>query len=198
MSGNKINRLLAEPLVPLRHGGKRAASFFMTIRGRIFVAFLVMSAITATLGAFVVLGIRDTGRLVDKTYDRSLMSINYARSAATDFNAMRAVFARLWIASDLAMRARLEEELKALHKTLAEDLAVTMDRAQSAHAHQAAVSVQRAITAWKTISERMLAGTALDVSWSTLDHHAAKVDEQIDLLVNYTAGDGFLYRQSAR
>ena len=43
--------------------------------------------------------------------------------------------------------------------------------------------------------ERLLDGTKLDVSWETLDHYAAKVDEQIDLLVNYTAGDGFIYRQ---
>ena len=33
---------------------------------------------------------------------------------------------------------------------------------------------------------------------NTLDHYAGKVDDQIDLLVNYTAGDGFLYRQIAR
>ena len=44
--------------------------------------------------------------------------------------------------------------------------------------------------------ERLLDGTKLDANWETLDHYAGKVDEQIDLLVNYTAGDGFLYRQT--
>jgi diguanylate cyclase (GGDEF)-like protein len=199
MSVSKINWLSARPDLSLHGGGKqKVVSFFMTIRGRILVAFLIMSAITATLGGYAVHGIKDAGVLVDKTYDQSLMSINYARAAATDFNAVRAVLVRLWIATDPKMRDHLDRELQALHKTLADDLAVTMQRSQSPHAHEAAVNAQRAVTAWKNISERMLAGTAVDVNWTTLDQHAAKVDEQFDLLVNYTAGDGFIYRQLAR
>jgi hypothetical protein len=45
--------------------------------------------------------------------------------------------------------------------------------------------------AWKNVSERLIGGAA-DVNRETLDRHAVNVDEQIDLLVNYTAGDGFL------
>ena len=48
------------------------------------------------------------------------------------------------------------------------------------------------------MSEHLLDQTKLDANWETLDTYASKVDEQIDLLVNYTAGDGFIYRQSAR
>ena len=90
----------------------------MTIRGRILIAFLVMSMITAALGGYATFGIKDAGILVDKTYDESLMSINYARAAATDFAAMRAAFARMWIATDLQTRARLDNEIKSLTRTL--------------------------------------------------------------------------------
>ena len=48
------------------------------------------------------------------------------------------------------------------------------------------------------VCQRLLDGTKLDVNWDTLDHYSARVEDQIDLLVNYTAGDGFLYRQTAR
>src|SRR5471030_908366 len=102
----------------------------MTIRGRILVAFLVMSMITAALGGYATFGIKDAGILVDKTYDESLMSINYARAAATDFAAMRAAFARLWIANDPAMRDKLEHEINTLTKTLHDDLAVAVQRSQ--------------------------------------------------------------------
>jgi diguanylate cyclase (GGDEF)-like protein len=170
----------------------------MTIRGRILVAFLVMSVITAALGGYAALGIRDAGVLVDKTFDESLMSINFARAAATDFAAMRAAFARQWIATDPEMRASLNEEIGKLSKTLSDDLKIAVQRAQSARAERAAFNVQEAVNAWKNIRERLLDGTKLDVSWEILDHYAAKVDEQIDLLVNYTAGDGFIYRQQAR
>ena len=57
---------------------------------------------------------------------------------------------------------------------------------------------RREVAAWTSMRERLLDNTKLDASWEMLDRYTAKVDEQIDLLVNYTAGDGFLYRQSAR
>ena len=170
----------------------------MTIRGRILVAFLIMSMITAALGGYATFGIKDAGILVDKTFDESLMSINYARAAATDFAVMRANFARLWIANDPAMRERLEGEIETLMRTLSEDLRVAVQRSQSARARKAASNVQSAVNAWAGMRERLLDRTKLDTDWETLDHYAGKVDEQIDLLINYTAGDGFLYRQTAR
>ena len=107
------------------------ASFRKTIRGRILVAFLLMSAITASLGGYAIWGIQDAGILVRKTFDQSLMSINYARAAATDFAAMRAVFARRWIADDPDMRASLDEQIEGLAKTLRDDLKIAAQRSQS-------------------------------------------------------------------
>jgi diguanylate cyclase (GGDEF)-like protein len=181
-----------------RLGVARLAALCMTIRGRILVAFLVMSVITAALGGYAAFGIRNAGVLVDKTFDESLMSINYARAAAADFAAMRAAFARQWIAADPQMRRRLEDEIEKLSDSLSADLKIAAERSQSVRATRAADSVQGAVDNWKIVCERMLRGTERDVNWDTLDHYAGKVDDQIDLLVNYTAGDGFLYRQSAR
>ena len=103
-------RLFARMVSRWRRGACWVASFRKTIRGRILVAFLVMSMITAALGYYAILGIKDAGVLVDKTYDQSLMSINYARAAAADFAAMRAAFARRWIADDPDKRASLDEQ----------------------------------------------------------------------------------------
>src|ERR1700682_841643 len=67
-----------------------------TIRTQILICCLLMSSITATLGVYATLGIRHAGDLVAKTFDESLMSINYARAAAADFSEMRdASFRRL-------------------------------------------------------------------------------------------------------
>ena len=190
---------LVDRLLPRwRRAAAAVAALGKTIRGRILVAFLVMSTITAALGYYATLGIQDAGILVDKTYDQSLMSINYSRAAAADFAAMRAAFARRWIESDPANRVKLEREIDALAKTLTDDLAVAVQRSQSERAKRAAFKVQQAASDWKSMSEHLLDQTKLDASWETLDTYAGKVDEQIDLLVNYTAGDGFIYRQSAR
>ena len=105
---------------------------------------------------------------------------------------------RRWIESDPANRAKLDHEVSTLAQTLSDDLAVAVQRSQSDRAKGAAANVQLAASAWKSMSEHLLDQTRLDANWETLDHYARKVDEQIDLLINYTAGDGFIYRQSAR
>src|SRR3974377_1538536 len=105
-----------------QHGASRASRLRMTIRGRILIAFLVMSVITAAVGAYATMGVRNAGLLVDKTFDESLMSINYARAAATDFAAMRAAFARQWIAAAPQLRAALDEQIEKLGNSLEADL----------------------------------------------------------------------------
>jgi diguanylate cyclase (GGDEF)-like protein/PAS domain S-box-containing protein len=198
MRPTRIETYLAGGKSAWRRGVATVFSYSRTIRGRILVAFVVMTMITGTLAGYAIMGIQDAGVLVRKTYDESLMSINYARAAAADFAAMRAAFARRWIADDPSMRARLDDEVENLSKTLTEDLTIAVQRSQSVRAKHAAASVQRAVNAWKSTSEHLVDATKLDSSWDMLDDYAKKVDEQIDLLINYTAGDGFIYRQIAR
>ncbi|MGE4167192.1 MAG: MCP four helix bundle domain-containing protein, partial [Xanthobacteraceae bacterium] len=184
----------------LRCAATALASFFKTIRGRILIAFLAMSAITGALGVYTTQSTRDTGNLVEKTFDRSLMSINYARAAAADFAAMRAAFARLWIASAPEARANLELEIQELAKALNEDLTIAAQRSQSERAVQAAKRAGDAVAEWKKTRELLSLQNQNrpDAGWETLDRYAEIAHEQIDLLINYTAGDGFIYRQVAR
>jgi diguanylate cyclase (GGDEF)-like protein/PAS domain S-box-containing protein len=176
----------------------RIAASGVTIRSRILIAFLIMSVITGALGGYAAISIRNAGLLVEKTFDQSLMSINYARAAAADFAGMRATFARLWIATDSETRAALSDDMAALSRALDADIGVARQRSQSVRAVRAADRVIAAANAWQAVSTRLADGNESALSWDTLDSYARSVDEQIDLLVNYTAGDGFLYRQSAR
>src|SRR5271170_8274359 len=110
MRRGRITLLLLSLVSSWRRGVARATALCMTIRARILVAFLIMSVITAALGGYATMGIRNAGLLVDKTFDESLMSINYARAAATDFASMRAAFARRWIEADANTRREFETE----------------------------------------------------------------------------------------
>ena len=197
MAPIKAQSPIAKALARCRASSAKALIFGMTIRGRIFIAFMAMSIITVTLGGNAILGIRHAGDLVNKTYDESLMSINYARAAATDFAAIRAAFARLQITPDAALREKLKSDIKTLKKNFEDDLQIAVQRSQSDRARKAAIRLQSAVETWEDMSGRLLK-LEPQVSWSDLDNYARKIDEQIELLVNYTAGDGFLYRQSAR
>ena len=176
-----------------------AAARIATIRGQILVAFLLMSAVSGTVGFYAARGIRHASVLVAETFDKSLMSINYARAAAADFTAMEAAFARRWTASDPRAQAKFDQKIDGLMRSLADDLAIAAERSQSARATRAVANVRRAVAAWNEVRQRAGARSiGSDIAWQTLDGYAAVVDEQIDLLINYTAGDGFLYRQHAR
>ncbi|GJE58783.1 EAL domain-containing protein [Methylobacterium trifolii] len=172
-----------------------------TVRGRILVAFLTMSLLTAALGLYAVLAIQHTGDLVGRTYDESLMSINYARATAADFAKMRAVFARRAMTQDPASAEKFDSEIAELYVVLADDLTIAVERSQSDRVVRTAGAVQAGVATWEEMRRGLdLTGkdNAKGAAWDALDRQAATVDGQIDLLVNYTAGDGFTFRQAAR
>ena len=111
-------------LTTLRSPLTRLAQLAQTIRGRILTAFLAMSIITAALGGYAALGIRRAGILVTKTFDRSLMSISYARAASADFADMQVAFARRWSATKPETRAKLDQTISDLEENLTEDLQI--------------------------------------------------------------------------
>ena len=173
-----------------------------TIRTQILICYLLMSSITAALGFYATFGIKHAGILVAKTFDESLMSINYARAAAADFSKMRAAASRNLAARDPLAQATLDKEINGLEKTFYEDLSVAAERAQSPLATNAAAKVREAVSAWSALYRSGKKDLLPDIDGGAifatrLDNYAKTVDQQIDLLVNYTAGDGFLFRQRA-
>lgn len=175
-----------------------------SIRTGILIFCLAMSAIAAALGGYASLGIRHAGDLVAKTFDESLMSINYARAAGADFAAMRVASAQRLLTKDPSVRARLEAEIEELAKSLSEDVTIAAERSQSARATKAAAKVQAAAKAWTALRRSLQApadehgsveANAREID--DLDQYSNAVNQQIELLVNYTAGDGFLFRQGA-
>lgn len=182
--------------------GSRLPTRRGSIRTAIVMFCLALSAIAAALGGYATLGIRHAGDLVAKTFDESLMSINYARAAGADFAAMRVAASQRLISYDPAARARLDAEIDGLAKTLLEDVTIAAERSQSARAAEAAAKVQEAANAWLALqrpgrAEHVLTSDANSPESGEVDRLSSVVNQQIELLVNYTAGDGFLFRQRA-
>ncbi len=181
-----------------RIAAHRVLGLSATVRGRIFVAFLGMSLLSGALGLYAAVAIANIGDLVSRTYDESLMSINYARATSADFAKMRTAFARRTLAHDRATAAKLDAEIAELGVTFVEDLTVAVERSQSDRAVRTAGAVQAGVATWNEMRRGLDPTTARPERWDALDRQASAVDGQIDLLVNYTAGDGFTFRQTAR
>ncbi|HEX7231715.1 MAG TPA: PAS-domain containing protein, partial [Candidatus Binatia bacterium] len=144
--------------------------------------------------------IKHAGGLVAKTFDESLMSINYARAAAADFSKMRAVASRRLGTLDPQARTSLDRKIDGLESVFYDDLNVAAERSQSPGATDAVTKVRKAASDWASLYDS--GGKDLDVNSRAafvdrLDGYAKTVDQQIDLLINHTAGDGFLFRQRA-
>ncbi|MDT7578653.1 MAG: hypothetical protein QOH17_4986, partial [Pseudonocardiales bacterium] len=176
-----------------------------TIRSQILLAFLIVTTITGIIGLHASYRIEHGGALVTETYDGSLMAINYARAASADFALMQVAASHDAQAPDERSRAELEARLDELGRSLGEDLEIAAERSQSTRAAQTAVRAQAAVLAWNE-ARRLGPSTATQSSGqtparpsnSTLDDYVRTADHEIDLLINYTAGDGFTYRQHAR
>ncbi|HEX7920953.1 MAG TPA: EAL domain-containing protein [Bradyrhizobium sp.] len=188
-------------------GLSRLALTTGSIRTQILIFCLAMSAVAVALGGYSILGIRHAGDLVAKTFDESLMSINYARAAGADFASMRVASSQRLLTTDSEIRASLDSQIEKLAKTLSEDLTIAADRSQSSRAAQAAAKVQEAADAWMALHRRAIGlsvegNSAADPHGSgttvgDVDRYSKIVSQQVELLVNYTAGDGFLFRQKA-
>ena len=166
-----------------------------TIRSQILLAFLVMTAITGTIGLHASYRIEHGGALVTETYDGSLMAINYARAASADFALMQVAAGRYVQAADERTRAELKARLVGLGHSLNEDLEIAAERSQSARAAQTAVRAQAAVAAWDRARQL---GNTTTAAENAVESDVRAADHEIDLLINYTAGDGFSYRQHAR
>ena len=178
---------------PLRSRSVPRVFQAQSIRVQILLAFVLMSVITATLGVFSTISLDYEGALVDRTYDRSLMAISFARAASADFNAILSAFARKHSLLGEG-QAAAPGEVDDLKQTMEEDLSVAVERAQSSRASKAAEQALQALQAWTRAEAHFDKGEADKV---VLDRQAAIVTAQLDLLINYTAGDGFTYRQKA-
>jgi diguanylate cyclase (GGDEF)-like protein len=169
----------------------------LTIRASIFLGFALMCAFTGALGYSSAQMIRQSAALVVEMFDRSLMSIDYARAAGADFAAMQTSFLRLSLTASLPRRKELEAELDVLAKTFYEDLGISADRSQSTRAKRAAQAVKNAVDGWQRSRDQIDQQLALSEMLAKLDGYSDSVKHEIDLLINLTAGDAFLHRQQA-
>ena len=130
-----------------------------------------------------------------ETFDRVLMSINFARAASADFAAMQAALARerAGDANRMASDTRIAE----LANLLREDLQVAQDRSLSAHAARAAQDTSSAIGEWLEARTRLIGDKGQYSSWDDIDQKSKDVEERLEILINHTVDDGFLHRLRA-
>jgi signal transduction histidine kinase/HAMP domain-containing protein len=163
--------------------------FFLTIRGKIMLAFTILAMITGALGLYAVTSVVESGRLVVHTYDKPLMAINYARLAQADFNALELAIERL--NDDPASREASEARINELYHSVKADIGVAEERSATLTSSAAGQAAAQAFDAWRSIRDAPEAANQKEM----LREQTARVLESLDLLGELTADDGFRDRE---
>jgi signal transduction histidine kinase/HAMP domain-containing protein len=168
-----------------------------SIRGRLYLAFLGFSVFMAAFGIYAIDSIRDTSALVTRTYDKPLMAINFARSAQLEFAQMDHDLRRMSYTPDAEQRARIQKRIETQRRTFHDDLKVAEERSLSARSVATIREISRISEEWHRMREEMQLDGLGASDLKQLDRVAARIVEKFDLLIDLTAGDGFLIRQDA-
>jgi signal transduction histidine kinase len=168
-----------------------------TVRGKVLLAFCALAAITGFLGFSAVNSVNESGGLVVETYDKSLMSISYARLGLSVFTQMQLALAERRSTPDIGEREALNKHIDELSRSLSEDLGVARGRATSERAAIAANDTTYFVAAWDAARRHLITGNDGEVERGELAQRASSVLDAFDNLVEVTAEDGFKDRARA-
>jgi len=165
--------------------------FFLTIRGKIMLAFTVLAALTAALGLYAVNSVVESGRLVVRTYDKPLMAISYARLAQADFNALELAIERL--AREPGTADASKGRITDLDRAVKADLGVAVERSATPTSAAAAQNAAQAFETWRTLRDQAQSPGQHEA----LREQTARVLDSLDLLGELTSDDGFRDREQS-
>ena len=175
----------------------RVNTLIRSIRGIFLLSFLIFAFLFSAFAYYAITSIQRTSTPVTRTYDRPLMAINFARSALFAFSQMDRSLARIQLASNQAERARHLAELERFRVLFAEDLAIAEERSMSVRSIWVIKQISALEHRWDTLRTYVPVSDIDAQRWAELDALATLTTEHFELLIDLTAGDGFLIRQDA-
>lgn len=161
-----------------------------SIRGRLVLAFVGISALTAAFGLYAVDNFERASDLVTRAFKQPLMSVSFAHRSHIDFSGMDRVVQR----GRAFPNSQQQQELDRHYGLFREDLAVARTRSISGRAAELADDIDRRVEAWMTLAQTAMV-TAAPADYAKLDVFHAEIVAQFDTLAEVAAGDGFTLRQ---
>jgi len=155
---------------------------FVTLRAKILLAFLGLTAITGLLGFGGIHSVAAAGRLVMRVYDGPLMAVSRVRMAEAGFTAMRLALRRREAAANAALQEHFDLQLATLAGKVEEDLGVARERAASGRASDAAQGTLASFLAWNALRPHDAAGAANPAIYDRLHTRAAALAAELDTL----------------
>ena len=167
---------------------KLVARSTRSVASKIFGGFIAMAMLIATLGYYAFASIGSAGDVVEDTFDRPLMAINFARSASQKFSALEIKVLSQQSSGDGS------SGFEALANDFEQDLQIARERSISSKADDFFNLVQEDFKAWKQRGlnpERTSADPAYDADL------AFKIKDNLDIIVELQTNESFRNREHA-
>ncbi len=170
----------------------------MSIRYKIFSAFILVIVLACGLAFYGIRGISSSGDLVVRLYDGPLMGINHARSAHAGLNEARLIMQRS-LSEGTSREAVVKFEK--LIGNISEDLNVVRDRVRSANVSAAREKVESKLRDWSSAGLKILkqqSGGLTEIPTTfVVAQLGADAIAAVDDLVEMVAAYGFEFRTEA-
>ncbi|HTY68619.1 MAG TPA: HAMP domain-containing protein, partial [Alphaproteobacteria bacterium] len=171
----------------------------MSIRTKLLGAFLLATLGAAILGTTALFATWSLGQLAIRMFDQPLMTVNFARSAQTDFAAME-LADRDAASPDPQLRAEALKTLDDRMKVLLEDLQVADERGHSSNVMHMAAEIRGYVKDWPAAAAAARdAGSADAMALAaSRDALGKKIRAELEVLVQIAADEGFVFREDAQ
>lgn len=171
----------------------------MSIKTKLLGAFALATVGAILLGMTALVATWAIGTLTVRMFDQPLMAINFARSAQTGF-AMVELADRDARSTDSRLRAAALATIDDKVKLFLEDLVIAEQRGQSAAIAEIAVTIRQTLKQWPDVAAQARRSTdpAAQAEYSRQrDELGTKIREELEVLVQLAAEDGFVFRENA-
>ena len=171
----------------------------MSIKSKLLGAFVLATVGAILLGMTALVATWAIGTLTVRLFDNPLMAINFARSAQTGF-AMVELADRDARSPDARMRDTALATIDNKIKVFLEDLVIAEQRGQSAAIAEVAATIREALKQWPMVAAaaRSSPDMATQATYAAQrDELGTKIREELEVLVQLAAEDGFVFRENA-
>lgn len=200
-----IRRTSAHFFARLGAGLHPSKLFVITIPKKLFCGFGILIMLAVMQGGLSVKSSREMGELTKQIYDEAFMAVNFVRSANSNFLVAETTLSKLLASSGALNAEEAIEVLEEASELTEEDLEVAKERSTRKRSKDLISKIEKLnATRVAAASEGLTAlnGTEGDVVAiaglrKELSTHKTAIHEAFEVLVEYTAEDGYNLSASA-
>jgi methyl-accepting chemotaxis protein len=170
----------------------------MTIPKKLYLAFGLLIILAVVQGTLAISTITASGELVATTYDKSLMVINFARSAQANFIAAELLLEKGEKKSGPETLEKIQEKLEGF----VEDLEIVTERSSSTRSLKLVEEMTDLQEQWGKLLAASIGkkgGSANRPNSSkVIDALSAAISQKLEALIEFASEDGYNFREMAR